>query len=265
VKRKEAGRSKILHKEVITMGKMQYNDFIELVRQRRSVRKVKPDPIPDEFVEEILEAGRWGMSGGNGQPWEFIVVKHQKTKDEMARTWNELRDEVNVIEMTRVEELRHPLASHPYAVPPWKDAPVLIVVCGDKRAYQATVLGGIFLGGEGGMMESCYLKNMATAVQIIHLAAASLGLGSQWLSVIRPWEQLLKPILNVPVVLDIHSVVVLGYPAYDTPTPYRRELKEIVHYEKYDKSKYRTGKDVIKWLHTSRVSIRSADGAAYNK
>src|SRR4030043_1696755 len=138
------------------MGKMQYNEFIELARQRRSVRRVKPDPIPDELVDKILEAGRWGMSGGNGQPWEFILVKNQKTKDEMARTWNELRNEVNVIEMTRVEELRHPLASHPYAVPPWKDAPVLIVVCGDRRTYQATVLGGIFLGGEGGMMESCY-------------------------------------------------------------------------------------------------------------
>jgi hypothetical protein len=90
-------------------------------------------------------------------------------------------------------------------------------------------------------------------------------LGSQWLSVTRPWEYALRKILEVPVLLEIHSVVVLGYSAYDPPPPYRRELKEIVHYEKYDKSKFRTGKDVIKWLLTSRESITKADGAAYNK
>lgn len=248
------------------MGNMQYDEFIELARKRRSVRRVKPDPVPDELVEKILEAGRWAMSGGNGQPWEFIVVKEQKTKDEMARTWAELREEMyNIPEMTRTEELRHPLASHPYKLPPFKDAPVLIVVCGDKRTYLSTVLGGIIFGGEGGIMEGTYLKNMANTCQMMHLAAASLGLGSQWFSVTRPWEEALKTILEVPALLDIHSMVVVGYPAYETPPPYRRELNELVHYEKYDKSKYRSGKDIINWMHTSRQSIRTADGKAYNR
>lgn len=244
------------------MPKMQIDEFLELARTRRSVRRVKPDPIPDEFVKKILEAGRWGMSGGNGQPWEFIVVKNQKTKDEMAKTWAELRDESSVIERTRIEELRHPLQAHPYVVPPWKDAPVLIVVCGDRRTFQATVLSAHFLPGEG-QPGGTYIKNMANATQLMHLAAAAQGLGSQWLSVTGPWQNLLRPILEVPPVLEIHSIVVLGYPAYEPPTPYRRELEEIVHYEKYDKSKYRTGEDVIKWLHVSRTSIRKADGTAY--
>jgi nitroreductase len=256
--------SKSNSKEAISMPKMQIDEFLELARTRRSVRRVKPDPFPEEWLNKILEAGRWGMSGGNGQPWEFIVVKNQKTKDEMARTWAELRNESSVIEMTRIEELRHPLHAHPYELPPWKDAPVLIVVCGDWRTFQATVLSANFLTGEGGV-GATYLKNMANAAQLMHLAAASLGLGSQWLSITRPWETLLRPILEVPPVLEIHSIVVVGYPAYEPPIPYRRELKEIVHYEKYDKSKYRTGEDVIKWLHVSRTSIRKADGTAYGK
>jgi len=245
---------------------MQYDEFIKLVRKRRSVRRVKPDPVPDEMVEKILEAGRWAMSGGNGQPWEFIVVKDQKIKDEMAMTWAELRKEMyDIPELTRVEELRHPLASHPYKIPPFKDAPVLIVVCGDKRTYLATVLGGIFFGGDGGIMEATYLKNMANTCQMMHLATASLGLGSQWFSIPRPWEQELKKILEVPSLLEIHSMVVVGYPAYETPPPYRRELKELVHYNKYDKSKFRSGEDIINWMYTSRKSIRTADGKAYNK
>jgi nitroreductase len=247
------------------MKEMPYDAFIELVRNRRSVRNVKPDPIPDEFVTKILEAGRWGMSGGNGQPWEFIVVKSQEKKDRIAATWNEVRDEVIVPETTRIEELRHPLATiHTYDVPPFAHAPVLILVCGDKRTFQATILGGIFMCGESSM-EACYLKNMATPVMLMHLAAASLGLGSAWVTITRPHEYLLKPILDVPPVLEIHSMMAVGYPAYETPAPYRRELSEITHYEEYDRAKYRSAQDIVEWLKISRASINRADSKAYGE
>ena len=68
---------------------MQFDEFVKLVRRRRSVRKFKPDPIPEEYIKEVLEAARWAMSGANGQPWEFIVVKDQATKDKMAEQYEE--------------------------------------------------------------------------------------------------------------------------------------------------------------------------------
>jgi nitroreductase len=55
--------------------KMQIDDFLELVKSRRSIRVFKPDPVPRETIEKILEAARWAMSGANGQPWEFVVVQ----------------------------------------------------------------------------------------------------------------------------------------------------------------------------------------------
>ncbi|MBI4332582.1 MAG: nitroreductase family protein, partial [Chloroflexi bacterium] len=64
--------------------KMNFDDFLAVVRSRRCVRKYKPDPIPDEDVEKICETARWAMSGANGQPWEFIVIKDQATKDKIA-------------------------------------------------------------------------------------------------------------------------------------------------------------------------------------
>lgn len=54
---------------------MQADELLDLIRNRRSIRMWKPDPVPDEYIETILEAGRWAMSGANGQPWEFIVIK----------------------------------------------------------------------------------------------------------------------------------------------------------------------------------------------
>ena len=56
---------------------MDYESFLELVQKRRSIRRFKSDQIPDEYVDKIIEAGRWAPSGFNLQPWEFVVVKEQ--------------------------------------------------------------------------------------------------------------------------------------------------------------------------------------------
>src|SRR6059036_2559464 len=66
-----------------------YDTLLELVRNRVSVLKLKPDPIPDDYVTKILEIGRWAMSGANGQPWEFVVVKDPRIKAELFRVYVE--------------------------------------------------------------------------------------------------------------------------------------------------------------------------------
>lgn len=229
---------------------MQIDSFLELARRRRSIRRFKPDPIPDEYVEKILEAGRWAMSGANAQPWEFIVVKDPETKRGIIDTWFEPRMEAYLIEQMRIEELRHQqLLQPPVATPGFKDAPVWIVVVGDRRTWHATVLVGT-------LQPTTYPKNMANATQNMHLAAAALGLGSQWVSVGYHWGQSLKAILDVPLVLDIHTIVPIGYAAYKPKANYRRELKEIVHYEKYDRSKYRSSEDIIKYLQHLREQTK---------
>jgi len=49
-------------------------DIYDIIKTRRSVRKFKPDPIPDDLIEKVLEAGRWAPSGLNNQAWRFAVV-----------------------------------------------------------------------------------------------------------------------------------------------------------------------------------------------
>ena len=63
---------------------MQIDEFLELARTRRSVNKFKPDPVPDEYINKIIEAARWAMSGANSQPWEFIIIRDKETKDKLA-------------------------------------------------------------------------------------------------------------------------------------------------------------------------------------
>lgn len=63
-------------------------DLFEAVEKRRSIRKFKADPIPTNDLKRILEAGRLAPSGGNRQPWSFVVVRDLKTKKALANAAN---------------------------------------------------------------------------------------------------------------------------------------------------------------------------------
>lgn len=237
-------------------------DFFDVVKNRRSVRNFRTDPLPKGAVEKILDAARFAMSGANGQPWEFVVITKKKTRDKIADINIEYsRRRVCTIEGTRELQYRHNMFKRFYTNPPaWKNAPVIIAVCGDLRTYQATVLATHFFNGEGGP-QGTYLKNMGNATQLICLAAASLGLGAQWVSVNLGWERNVKELLDIPDDLIIHTLIPIGYPAHTPAPPYRRKLKEIVHYEKYDRSKYRSDEDIVEFL----ALLRKHTNAAYDK
>ena len=59
-------------------------DILEAIKGRRSIRKYKKDPLYEEQVTQILEAGRWAPSRGNSQPWKFIVLKNTQGRGDLA-------------------------------------------------------------------------------------------------------------------------------------------------------------------------------------
>ncbi len=237
---------------------MDISSFLELVKKRRSIRRFKTDEVPIQAINNMLEAARWAMSGANAQPWEFVVVREKDTRQRIVDSWLEPHREVWMIEQTRIPELRlTPLKDGFDTEPPWKDAPVMIMVLGDKRTYQATVLAAHFLGGEGGT-DATYLKNMANATQLLHFAAAAQGLGSMWLSVSRAWGEEIKKILDVPEILDLHTIVCVGYPAYTPKAPYRRKLADIVHFDRYDRTMYRDARQIQEFLYNLRGHTEGA-------
>ena len=61
-----------------------YDDFLSLVKARRSVRHFRPDPIPDGYVEKMIEVARWAPSGFHSQPWEFVVIRDPAVKGQVA-------------------------------------------------------------------------------------------------------------------------------------------------------------------------------------
>ena len=74
-----------------------------------SMRDLRPDPVPDTYIDKILEAGRWAMSGANSQPWEFIVVRDPQVKQALVDAYVDVNNDfIFWMEQMRLADLRHP-------------------------------------------------------------------------------------------------------------------------------------------------------------
>jgi len=206
---------------------MEYDELIQLIKNRRTIRKFKQEPISDDYILKVIDAARWAPSGANTQPWEFVTVKDLEMEKSIGLAVAETAE--------RKTDGKIPV--QPY----FTTASVLIVVCGDPRLMEAYPTGDV--------REEIFTSSMAAAIQNMQLAATALGLeGSVW-GTVGPLAGIrIKDLLNIPQVLKIRAIVPLGYPAVHPKPSFRRELKDIVHEETYDLSKFRTDKDIQEFV-----------------
>ncbi|MBM2831083.1 MAG: nitroreductase [Dehalococcoidia bacterium] len=233
---------------------MDYDAFLALVKKRRSIRRFKPDPVPDEYIDKIVEAARWAPSSANSQPWEFIIIKEKETRDKIVDLIDATKEETYRMEQTREERLRHPGGRSAAPEEALRQAPVLIVVLGDPRMKEASILTAVHNHGDANLNTS-----LANAFIYMHLAAASLGLGSRYVSsTSSPFVQaLMKDLLGIPKQLEIYDTIALGFRAGEPRPRLVREKSELVHRGRYDRSKFRTDKeaeDFIASIHRDRIT-----------
>ena len=168
---------------------MDYDSFLELAKARRSIRRFKSDPISDEYVDKIVEAARWAPSGFNSQPWEFVVVKDKKLKDTIVK-WVDRGHAANA-DMEATREPWQKQKPHPSrdAEMDYRNAPVFIILMGDTR----TQLGlPMVVRYDNYRRQVTFISSLASAILYMHLAATTLGLGSQWVSgIAEPYSCLL--------------------------------------------------------------------------
>ena len=239
-----------------------YEGFLDLVRRRRSIRRFKPDPVPDEMIEKVLEAARWAPSGANAQPWEFLVIRDPETKAKVEDLYRTVHPLHYQMELTREERMRHPAAYRPDEIPPIKDAPALIILLGDPRRKEAYILSALTM-----FPERNWYSDLANAFLYMHLAARSLGLGSHWISTTHhPYVQaMLKQLLGAPKDYMIYDTMALGYPAYEPRGRTVRDLGSLVHYDRYDRAEHPSDEEVrdfIAAIHMERVQSRPAPPAS---
>ncbi|MDP2719229.1 MAG: nitroreductase family protein [Dehalococcoidia bacterium] len=234
---------------------MNYDEFLKLAMKRRSMRQFKPDPVPDELVDKIIEAARWAPSGANSQPWEFVVVKDPAVKEKLVEIFRDAAENSNKLGQTRPPEERHPADNRSPHHPGFQDAPVFIILFGDPRVNRTFPLSAYSYN-----RDSIFASGMASAILYMHLAATSLGLASQWVtSFAQPLSQALtKQLLGVPPVYILYDMVALGYGLHEPRPRLVREKKEIVHFDHFDMAKYRSDEMITKYIdavHKNRATI----------
>ena len=228
---------------------MDYSELLDLLKTRRSVRAFTSDPVPDEAVDRILEAARWAPSGANSQPWEFIVIREQQTKDRMAEIVREHMELGHKAELTRPPELRWPSAARPVADPAWKNAPVLVLVCGDPRVSKSFPLLTYLERGQ-----SHFISGLAGAFLCMTLAATALGLGCHWVSAVGNGycSARIKELLGIPEDHVIYDMLGVGHPAMRPAPRLVRDREALTHHERYEAAKYRTDEQIREYL----ISLR---------
>jgi len=171
-------------------------DIYEVIRNRVSTRAYLPEPVEDEKLERILEAARLAPSGKNGQPWTFIVIKDDETRERLV-----------------------PACKNQKFI---AEAPVIVAVCGrEELAYQ----------NMGGYWNSLPV-DIGIAVEHLMLAAEAEGLGTCWIGAFM--EEDVREILGVPDDVKILALTPVGYPATEKVFRKRKPLDEIVMREKWE-------------------------------
>lgn len=180
-------------------------DFFDVIRTRRSVRSYRPDPIPDDVLNLVLEAARIAPSACNRQPWRFIIVKDEATKRKLVSACNHQR---------------------------WiwmAEAPVIIVACGNNKVCDYGNNHGDYMG------DLSMAVDVSVAFTHLILAARAEGLGTCWIS----WfsNDQVKKFLSVPEDWNVVALTPLGYPRVRDEAfreqCNRKSVKEIVSTGKF--------------------------------
>lgn len=163
-------------------------EVLEAILTRKSIRKYLDKKIPKDIIRKILEAGIRAPSGGNRQPWRFIVVTD---KDKIRKFDPEFHQ-------------------------PWvENAPAVIVACVNPHDTWERY----------GEDDHCYVLDTAAAIQNILLAIHGLGLGGVW--IISCGKREIRKLLDIPPHWQIVSIVPFGYYDKEDPRKPRKPLSEV--------------------------------------
>ncbi|MDZ4277523.1 MAG: nitroreductase family protein [Dehalococcoidia bacterium] len=206
--------------------------LFEAMYSQRALRRLKPGAVPDELVRRLIEAATKAPSGGNREPWAFMVIRDAASKEKIGEwyldAWNKtygvIPDDTRANfpkAFARVYRSAEHLAHHV------SEVPVLILVCArdapQPDAPQAAVVS--------------YYGSVYPAVQNLLLAARGLGLAATLTTLHKLHEDEVKALLGIPETAQTIALIPVGYPVDKFGPTTRRPPEEVTHYERWDSSK----------------------------
>jgi len=175
-------------------------NIMDVIKERRSVRKYDQKDVSDEIINQLLEAVRWAPSWNNTQCWEIVVVKDQIQKEKLQQTITKGNPATKSI----------------------TEASVILALCGKLKS------SGYFKDKASTKFGDWLMFDIALAAQNICLAAQALGLGTVIVGLLD--HDSAKEVLKVKDGYELVVLIPIGYPAKISSAPKRREIKDFIHY-----------------------------------
>jgi nitroreductase len=215
---------------------MDTENLLKIIQRRRSVRVYKSGKVSDKQLEAILEAARWAPSGANTQPWEFVVTRDRKKMNRVREIYSHEWKQRKLEDPVNYKGLKKDYVG---------DVSVLVLVCGEARTKQVYLTTR-----QAADREKLFQASIANAVQQMMLAAASMNLGTVWVSVREEVEPELRALFQVPEALRLLWVVPIGHARNWPKAKPRRSITAFTHFEVYDRKKLRRDSDIHAWPKT---------------
>jgi len=209
-----------------------WNAIEQAVFERRSVRNFKDQPVPEPLIRRVLEAGRFAPSGGNCQPWKFIVVTDKALIDEMNEgVWGVLN---GLYAMYKDNEMVKGLVGMHEANPNpglWDPRIILGGIGAVARRYTPTFLNApvvILIAADDRAIDHPKIS-MGICGQNMNLVANSLGIRACWIgfSQVLNMVPALKEKLGINDPWRISTAIILGYPKFKQDGVVPREFRPI--------------------------------------
>jgi nitroreductase len=215
--------------------------LFEAMYTARAMRWLKPDPVPDEMIEQILEAAIQAPNAGNRQNWLFMVVRDT----EQRRRIGEIYRRVSLRVLQRYQHFGRPanqseaeyermMQGGMHLYEHMRDAPVLLIPCLRIAAFElpdeipAEIQTAMRSAAPWTAGASIY-----PAVQNIILACRALGLGTVLTTNHTIAEEEIKQVLNLPPEYRTFALMPIGYPERSFGPVKRRALSEVAMLDRY--------------------------------
>lgn len=195
--------------------------MVKQIVERRSIRRYRPEPVPDEMVKQLLTAAIWAPSAHNRQPWRFVVMTSAETKQRLATAMGQrLRRDLTADHVPQAVIEKDVGRSYQRIT----NAPLLILICltmADMDSYPDPQR----------QQNEWIMASQSTAMagQNLLLAAHALGLGACWMCAPLFCPAVVTQALDLPADWQPQALLTAGYPA-ETKTKERQPLAARVLY-----------------------------------
>ena len=197
-------------------------ELFEALHTQRAIRRFKSDPVSEKLIRRVLDAAIRAPSGGNSQPWYFLVLRDAEIRAKVAGYYRRAWEESGLGRLTedsdrsraRIYRNASYLADH------MAEVPVIILACIRRGPSEANLTTG---------------ASIYPAVQNLMVAARGLGLGTVLTTIHRRYEAKIKAMLEIPEDVATAALIPMGYPEGTGfgPTD-RKPVEEVAYLDRWD-------------------------------